>query len=171
MSDFDSRQFRDVLGHFPTGVTVVTGIDGRGRPQGITIGSFVSVSLDPPLVGFLPGKNSRSWPAMAESERFCVNILGADQADLCWRFAKEPPEGDDGAVAGKFDGVAWTAAASGAPVLEGVIGWIDCTVESVHDIGDHYFVVGRVTDLGHRAEVSDAMVFFRGKVASVAPQP
>lgn len=104
---------------------------------------------------------------MAESGTFCVNILGADQADLCWRFAKEPPEGDDGA--GKFDGIAWTAAASGAPVLDGVIGWIDCTVESVHDVGDHYFVVGRVTDLGHATEVSDAMVFFRGKVASVAP--
>lgn len=168
-ADFDSRKFRDVLGHFPTGVTVVTGIDSRGGPHGITIGSFVSVSLDPPLVGFLPGKNSRSWPAIAESGKFCVNILGADQADLCWRFAKEPAETDDGTVSGKFDGVTWTAAGGGAPVLAGVIGWIDCTVESVHDVGDHYFVVGRVMDLGHATDVNDAMVFFRGKVASVAP--
>lgn len=166
-ADFDSRQFRDVLGHFPTGVTVVTGRDRRGNPHGITIGSFVSISLDPPLVGFLPGKNSRSWPLMAESGTFCVNILGADQSELCWRFAKEPAEGDDGA-ASKFDGAPWVPAPSGAPLLSGVVGWIDCEVESVHEVGDHYFVVGRVHHLGHATDVGDAMVFFRGKVASVA---
>ena len=168
MSDaFDSRRFRDVLGHFPTGVTVVTGVDASGVPHGITIGSFVSVSLDPPLVGFLPGKNSRSWPQIAESGRFCVNILGAAQDEICWRFAKEPPEGS--AAAGKFEGVAWHSSPGGSPLLDGVIGWIDCAVESVHDVGDHWFIVGRVDQLGHADDVADAMVFFRGKVASVAP--
>lgn len=160
----DPRRFRDVLGHFPTGVTVVTGMDADGVPHGITIGSFVSVSLDPPLVGFLPGRSSRSWPAIAQSSAFCVNILGAGQEELCWRFAKEPATGDDT----KFAGVEWTKSPSGSPILPGVIGWIDCTVESVSEAGDHWFVMGRVVDLFHDQEVTDAMVFFRGKVTSIA---
>jgi flavin reductase (DIM6/NTAB) family NADH-FMN oxidoreductase RutF len=155
------------MGHLPTGVTVVTGLDGSGQPQGITIGSFVSVSLDPPLVGFLPGKNSRSWPQIAESGKFCVNILGSDQEELCWRFAKEPVEDEQGHTPNKFEGVNWEPGQGGAPILSDVIGWIDCTVDSVHDVGDHWFVVGRVTNLGHAADVANAMVFFRGKVASV----
>ena len=162
-SSIDPRHFRNVLGHFPTGVTVVTGLDSSGQPLGITIGSFVSVSLDPPLVGFLPGTSSRSWPLIAGSGSFCVNILGAGQDELCWRFAKEPAEGE----AGKFSGVEWTAAGSGSPILPGVIGWIDCDIDAVHDAGDHFFVVGRVRDMSHAADVADAMVFFRGKVASV----
>ena len=89
MASFDSSRFRQVLGHVPTSVVVVTGITPSGDPSGLTIGSFTSVSLDPPLVGFLPGFNSKSWPEIAASGSFCVNILGADQADICWRFAKE----------------------------------------------------------------------------------
>ena len=159
---FDSRRFRDVLGHLPTGVTVVTGVDKSGRPQGITIGSFVSVSLEPPLVGFLPTTSSRSWQAIAESGSFCVNILGADQADLCWRFAKEPAEGES-----RFEGIAYTPAGTGSPILPGVVGWIDCAIERVVEAGDHVFVVGAVHMLAHRPDVDDAMVFFRGKVAGV----
>ena len=169
MSDatIDPRHFRNVLGHFPTGVTVVTGLDGSGRPHGITLGSFVSVSLDPPLVGFLPGRNSRRWPLIAESKAFCVNILAAGQDELCWRFAKEPAEGEDT----RYSGVEWTKAPSGSPILPGVIGWIDCRVESVSDAGDHVFVVGRVHEMHHADDVDDAMVFFRGKVARVAMPP
>ena len=169
MSDapIDPRHFRNVLGHFPTGVTVVTGLDGAGRPLGITIGSFVSVSLDPPLVGFLPGRSSRSWPLIAESGAFCVNILAAGQDELCWRFAKEPAEGEDG----RFAGISWTKAPSGSPILPDVIGWIDCRIDSVSDAGDHVFVVGRVNSMEHAAEVVNAMVFFRGKVAGVAMPP
>ncbi len=158
----DSRHFRDVLGHFPTGVTVVTGLDAGGHPHGITIGSFVSVSLDPPLVGFLPGKQSRSWPAIAEGGSFCVNILGAGQDELCWRFAKEPGDGES-----KFDGVDWTPTGSGSPILPGVIGWIDCTIETSVEAGDHLFVEGRVQAMEHADDVSNAMIFFRGKVAKI----
>ena len=161
-SSIDPRHFRNVLGHFPTGVTVVTGLDAAGRPHGITIGSFVSVSLDPPLVGFLPGKNSRSWPAIAESGSFCVNILGAGQDELCWRFAKEPAEGES-----KFDGVEWTPTPSGSPILPGVIGWIDCAVETSVEAGDHLFVEGRVHAMEHASDVDNAMIFFRGKVAKI----
>jgi flavin reductase (DIM6/NTAB) family NADH-FMN oxidoreductase RutF len=162
-SQIDPRHFRNVLGHFPTGVTVVTGLDAAGAPHGITIGSFVSVSLDPPLVGFFPGIASKSWQAIAESGSFCVNILGAGQDELCWKFAKEPAAGETS----KFAGVDWTPSLTGSPILPGIIGSIDCQVEAVHETGDHLFVIGRVHDMSHTEDVSDAMVFFRGKVASV----
>jgi flavin reductase (DIM6/NTAB) family NADH-FMN oxidoreductase RutF len=157
--DFDSARFRQVLGHFPTGVTVITGLDRLGTPTGLTIGSFTSVSLDPPLVGFLPGKSSTTWPAIAETGRFCVNVLGSHQGELCWRFAKESE--------GRFDGIDWVPAPSGLPLLPGVVAWMDCVVEHVYEMGDHWFVLGRVEDLAHADDVNDAMIFFRGKVAGI----
>ena len=166
-SPIDPRLFRDVLGHFPTGVTVVTGLDAAGDPHGITIGSFVSVSLDPPLVGFLPGTTSKSWKAIAESGSFCVNVLAAGQDEWCWKFAKELVVGE----ISKFAGVEWTKSASGSPVLPGVIAAIDCDVEVVHTAGDHLFVVGRVREMSHGDQVDNAMIFFRGKVAAVDRTP
>jgi flavin reductase (DIM6/NTAB) family NADH-FMN oxidoreductase RutF len=157
--EIDSTRFRHVLGHFPTGVTIVTADPGDG-PVGLTIGSFTSVSLDPPLVGFLPGKGSTSWPGIERAGRFCVNVLAADQAELCWRFARER---DD-----KFDGIGWSSSTrTASPVLDGVLAWIDCTIEHVVDAGDHWFVLGRVVDL-HAADRSDPMIFFRGKVGGFA---
>lgn len=96
-----------------------------------------------------------------------MNILAAGQDELCWRFAKEPAEGEDG----RFGGVDWKKAPSGSPILPGVIGWIDCRIDSVSDAGDHLFVVGRVQQMEHAENADDAMVFFRGKVASVAMPP
>lgn len=157
-SDIDPSLFRSVLGHAPTSVVVVTGRNADGVPFGITIGSFVSVSLDPPLVGFLPGLSSRSWQAIRESGRFCVNVLSASQEDLCWKFAKE---GDD-----KFSGVAHTISTLGNPVLEGCVATIDCTIEAEHEAGDHWFVVGRVDSMSHADAADNAMVFFRGKVVA-----
>jgi 3-hydroxy-9,10-secoandrosta-1,3,5(10)-triene-9,17-dione monooxygenase reductase component len=158
-SPLDPARFRQVLGHFPTGVTVVTA-DPGGQPVGLTIGSFTSVSLDPPLVGFLPTKVSSSWPVIERAGRFCVNVLAADQVELCWRFAKER---DD-----KFDGVDWApSATTGSPLLAGVLAWIDCTVEGVVDAGDHWFVLGRVVDLD-AVDRMDPMIFYRGKVGGFA---
>jgi hypothetical protein len=159
VSNFDSARFRQVLGHFPTGVTVVTGLTASGEPSGLTIGSFCSVSLEPPLVGFLPGVTSRSWADIRPNGSFCVNILGADQADLCWRFAKESE--------GRFEGIDWSSAPSGSPILPGAIGWIDCTIEQTIEMGDHWFVLGAVRALHCAEDVTDAMTFFRGKVAGV----
>lgn len=157
--EFDSAYFRSVLGHVPTSVVVVTGLNSVGQPFGITIGSFTSVSLDPPLVGFFPGTSSRSWAAIRESGRFCVNVLAGSQDELCWAFAKE---GDD-----KFANIDWTPSAGGSPVLPGVIASIDCAIESETDAGDHVFVLGRVEALDHVDDATDAMIFFRGKVNSV----
>ena len=92
LSDFDSAHFRAVLGHFPTGVTIVTGL-ADGQPIGFTVGSFMSISLDPPLVGFLAMHDSETWTAMAQTPGFCVNVLCNTQAALCWRFVPPvPPE-------------------------------------------------------------------------------
>lgn len=159
-TDINPALFRSVLGHAPTSVVVVTGCDASGVPFGITIGSFVSVSLDPPLVGFLPGTSSRSWNAISESGHFCVNILSGSQEELCWKFAKE---GDD-----KFEGITWEKSTHGNPVLAGVVGVIECTIQSQQEVGDHFFVVGRVIEMSHAENVQNAMVFFRGKVVSAA---
>jgi flavin reductase (DIM6/NTAB) family NADH-FMN oxidoreductase RutF/DNA-binding IclR family transcriptional regulator len=150
---FDSRRFRETLGHFPTGVVLVTAFDEDGRPIGMVVGSFTSVSLDPPLVAFLPAKGSGRYSRLRSSNRFCVNVLSADQEQLCRRFATK---GD-----AAFDGVEWTASPSGAPVLEGSVAWIDCTVESVQEVGDHYLVLGSVDDMEVVNPVAP-LLFFQG---------
>jgi 3-hydroxy-9,10-secoandrosta-1,3,5(10)-triene-9,17-dione monooxygenase reductase component len=156
VADIDSARFRKVLGHFPTGVTVVTGL-ADGGPAGLTIGSFTSVSLDPPLVGFLAGKDSDSWPGIQPSGAFCVNVLGAEQAELCWRFAKV---GGD-----KFDGVGWHPTPSGSPILAGAIAWIDCSIDGVYEMGDHWFILGRVVALDHVEDYEvHPLLFFRGSL-------
>jgi len=149
---FDEGRFRQVLGHFTTGVTVVTAA-GPDGPVGLAVGSFASVSLDPALVAFFPDKGSSSWPQIEASGHFCVNVLAEAQEDVCRRFASK---GDD-----KFRGLGWHSAGSGAPILEGILAWIDCNIEAVTEAGDHYFVLGRVRDL---AVVHDGapLLFFRG---------
>ncbi|GAA3396246.1 flavin reductase family protein [Cryptosporangium minutisporangium] len=152
--------YRQVLGHFATGVVIVTAATVPG-PVGLSINSFTAVSLEPPLVGFFPAVTSRSWPAIEQVGAFCVNMLGVDQEPLAHRFA--------GAVADRFAGVGWRPAPmSTAPVLDGVIAWIDCALESVSPAGDHLFVTGRVTAAGLRAE-NDPLVFAHGRYRRLAP--
>lgn len=158
---FDSRHFRSVLGHFPTGVTIVTGLH-EGRPAGFTIGSFTSISLDPPLVGFFPMVSSETWIAIAPYGNFCVNVLRDSQSDLCWRFAKT------GIDDGRFDDVAWTSSPTGCPVIDGVGAWIDCRVNRVIELGDHYLVVGEVVALDHQQEPPVPLVFYRGALGGFA---
>ncbi|TSA54786.1 MAG: flavin reductase [Actinobacteria bacterium] len=163
-ANFDGGRFRQVLGYLPTGVVIVTGVDAQGEPSGITIGSFVSVSLDPPLVGFFVGVSSRSWPAIEQGNSFCANVLSDQQTELCWKFAKDPIEGS----ASRFDGITWEKSPNGLPMLEDSIAQIDCTIESTTPAGDHVFVLGRVTTLHTPNEANDAMIFYKGKVGGVA---
>ena len=160
MASFDSAEFRRVLGHFPTGVTVVAGVE-NGTPAGLAIGSFGSVSLDPPLVMFCPGKSSASWPAIERSGSFCVNVLGDDQAAVSSLFAGTDPD--------KFADVTWSARATGSPVIDGCLAWIDCTIETAHEAGDHWIVVGRGADLGVGRPEAVPLVFFKGGYAGVTP--
>ena len=149
---FDSARFRQVLGHFPTGVCVVAAFHEE-RPVGMAIGSFFSISLDPPLVGFCAGKGSSTWPKLREAGRFCVSILGEDQEEVSRRFASKEAD--------KFAGLGWDRSPLGSPRLGGALGWIDCETEALHDAGDHEIVVGAVHDLGVAAEGAP-LVFFRG---------
>jgi flavin reductase (DIM6/NTAB) family NADH-FMN oxidoreductase RutF/DNA-binding IclR family transcriptional regulator len=157
---FDSRRFRDVLGHFPTGVAIITAIDADGRPAGFAVGSFTSVSLDPPLVAFLPARSSTTFPKVRESASFCVNVLGSDQEDVCRLFATTGAD--------KFAALGWSAAPSGVPVLDGASAWLDCTIETIHEAGDHLIVVGRVHALGV-VHPDPPLVFFRGGYGRFAP--
>jgi flavin reductase (DIM6/NTAB) family NADH-FMN oxidoreductase RutF len=164
---FDAKQFRSVLGHFPTGVTIVSGI-AEGAPFGFTIGSFTSVSLDPPMVGFLPMISSDTWAAISPSGSFCVNVLSREQADLCWRFAKTGNEHE------RFDGVAWHAGPTGSPIIDRAVAWIDCETEAVYEMGDHLFVLGRVValeaDADHDGDGPHPLLFFKGTLGGFAAE-
>jgi flavin reductase (DIM6/NTAB) family NADH-FMN oxidoreductase RutF/DNA-binding IclR family transcriptional regulator len=151
--DFDAARFRQVLGHYPTGVTVVTAAGVDGTPVGMAVGSFTSVSLDPPLVAFFPEKTSSTFPKIRASGSFCVNVLSAHQEGACRAFAMRGHE--------RFKDVRWRAAASGSPILEGVVAWIDCDIETIEDLGDHHLVVGRVRAL-HIENPALPLMFFRG---------
>lgn len=162
MSDgpaIDSSKFRTVLGHFPTGVTVISADTEQGR-VGLAVGSFFSLSLDPPLIGFSVGANSSSWPKIRSAGRFCVNVLGDHQEDICRVFAGKS---DD-----KFAGIGFDAAPySGAPRIHDVVAWIDCELAEVLPGGDHDIVVGRVHDLAVGDDHHRPLIFFRGGYANV----
>jgi 3-hydroxy-9,10-secoandrosta-1,3,5(10)-triene-9,17-dione monooxygenase reductase component len=146
----DPERFKEAMGRFTTGVTVVTGME-EGRPVGFTCQSFVSLSVDPPFVAVAPARTSTSWPRIARAGAFCVNVLADHQEELGRTFAVS---GGD-----KFGGVNWRAAPiTGSPVLEGSLSWVDCEVELVHDAGDHELIIGRVLDLG-TAEGSPLLFF------------
>lgn len=157
----DDRTMRDVLGHFVSGIVVVTGLTDQG-PTGFTCQSFFSLSIDPPLITFSPSRRSRTWPRLREAGRFCVNVLAADHAPLSQAFARS---GSD-----KFDGVSWSPAPSGSPVLDDVSAWIDCSFEDEHDGGDHVLVIGRVTALGARPDRLP-LLYYRGGYRVTAPLP
>ncbi|MEU6991480.1 flavin reductase family protein [Streptomyces sp. NPDC046465] len=157
----DRGEFRRVLGNFATGVTVITAPptegegDGAG-PAGFACQSFASLSLDPPLVSFMVARTSTTWPRIARAGVFCVNVLGADQGELCRGFAVSGAD--------KFAGVVFDAApVSGSPRLAGAPAWVDCTIQAVHTGGDHLIVVGRVDALGTADGDADPLLFHRGK--------
>ncbi|MFH8838702.1 flavin reductase family protein [Streptomyces sp. NPDC017868] len=150
----DPGEFRRVLGHFASGVTIMTALDADG-PTGFACQSFASLSLDPPLVAFMVARTSTTWPRIAAAGTFCVNVLGADQGALCRSFAVSGAD--------KFTGVDWSPApATGSPRLAGAPAWIDCTITAVHTGGDHLIVVGRVEHLGAEEE-SEPLLFYRGR--------
>ncbi|MFE9256740.1 flavin reductase family protein [Streptomyces sp. NPDC006879] len=158
-----AEEFRSVLGNFASGVTVITapGAEGAGGPAGFACQSFASLSLDPPLVTFMVGRGSTSWPRIARAGVFCVNVLSADQGQLCRTFAVSGAD--------KFAGVAYEPApVTGSPQLAAVQAWIDCRIHAVHTGGDHLIVVGHVLALG-ATEGSSPLLFHRGGFGRLAP--
>ncbi len=158
-TDVDAAGFRQVLGHFCTGVTVITGTKD-GRPAGFACQAFAALSLDPPLVLFCPARSSATWPTIARAGYFCANVLAARQQEIARRFGVP---GTD-----KFAGVSWSPSPSGAPVLAGALAWVECAVQAVHEAGDHYVVTGRVTALGP-CEADRPLLFYRGRYTATDP--
>jgi 3-hydroxy-9,10-secoandrosta-1,3,5(10)-triene-9,17-dione monooxygenase reductase component len=146
-----ATELRRVMGHFASGVVIVSGIDRLG-PVGLTCQSFFSLSLDPPLIALAPSHASTSWPRIAATGSFAVSILSSAQEAVCRSFAIS---GID-----KFDGVRWRAAHTGSPIIEGALAWVDCRIEAVHEAGDHYLVVARVLHAGHVN--GHPLLFYRG---------
>jgi flavin reductase (DIM6/NTAB) family NADH-FMN oxidoreductase RutF len=152
--------FRAVLSQYATGVAAVTAVPADGVPAAMIVGSFTSVSLDPPLVGFFPAKSSTSWPRIQEAERFCVNVLGEHQEAVCKVLSSKAPD--------KLAALSWRPGPSGAPILSGAVAWIDCEIERVDEAGDHYFVLGRVRELDVQA-LGLPLLFFRGGYGHFRP--
>ncbi len=148
---------RTVLGHFLSGVTVVTSTAADGEPLGFTCQSFSSLSLEPPLIAIFPARTSSTWPRIRETGRFCVNVLSQGQAELSGRFAGH---GD------RFAGVSWSPSPLGSPMLADVVAWIDCTLWREYDGGDHTIVAGHVEHLGAVSEIAP-LAFHRGGYAQL----
>ena len=157
----DPMKFREVLGHYPTGVALITGIADDGAAIGMVVGTFTSVSLDPPLVAFLPTKSSHSFERLRTAAGFTVNILAHDQEDLCRQLARPATD--------KFAGLAWTPSSTGAPILDGVVASIDCTFHSILDGGDHHIVLGSVQELEVHRPVAP-LIFFQGGYGGFTPR-
>jgi flavin reductase (DIM6/NTAB) family NADH-FMN oxidoreductase RutF len=150
LSGLDQARFREVLGHFASGVTIVTANE-EGEPVGFSCQSFAALSLDPPMVILAPAKSSTSWPRIAAAGAFCVNILSDAQADVCRAFA----------VSGgnKFEGVEWTPGVTGSPVIIGSLAVVECELGAIYEGGDHELVTGLVVamDIGE----GSPLLFYR----------
>ena len=145
----DQAHYRQVMGHFPTGVVIVA----SPGPTGTAIGSFLSLSIDPPLVAFTAQKTSSTWPRIREAGVFCVSVLADDQEAVCRAFAQSGAD--------KFAGVGWTPMPSGSPRINDCTAWMDCEIDAVYEGGDHDICVGRVLEMGIDREAKP-LLFFRG---------
>ena len=157
----EPAMLRDVLGHFASGVVVVTAA-GPDGPLGFTCQSFTSLSLDPALVSFAPSRTSSTWPRIRDVGAFCVNVLAADQQHLSAGFARSGVD--------KFAGVGWQPGPHDAPVLDGACAWIGCTLWREYDGGDHTIAVGRVLDLG-ADPARLPLLYYRGRYGVTSGPP
>ncbi|MDR2857562.1 MAG: flavin reductase family protein [Novosphingobium sp.] len=158
-SSIDPTLFRQVLASYPTGVSVITALGPDDKPVGMVVGTFTSVSLDPPLVGFLPDKKSSSWPQIEAAGRFCVNVLASDQQEICRRVSAKGPD--------KFAGVGYDLSRHNLPVIAGAIARIECALHAVVEAGDHWIVLGHVLGLEVTRD-DDPMLFHRGRYGGFA---
>jgi 3-hydroxy-9,10-secoandrosta-1,3,5(10)-triene-9,17-dione monooxygenase reductase component len=162
-SPVDAANYRTVLSHFPTGVAIVTGLDSARAPRGFTVGSFTSISLDPALVGFFVMLASERWQAMRSTSHFCVNVLDVSHRDISRNFAISN-------LKHRFADIDWVPAPSGAPILPGVVAWIDCSIVNILTLGDHYLVIGSVDALGLTSGEPNPLLFFRGHLGGFQHQ-
>jgi flavin reductase (DIM6/NTAB) family NADH-FMN oxidoreductase RutF len=155
---FDARTLRDALGDFATGVTVVTALGPDRQPAGVTINSFASVSLEPPLVLWSLGLQSPSLAAFESCSHYAINILAADQVEMSQRFSQVP---DD-----RFAGIEWARGAGGTPILPGCCAWFECRNEMRYPGGDHRIFVGHVEAFAREEKLP--LIFHGGRYRSLA---
>jgi 3-hydroxy-9,10-secoandrosta-1,3,5(10)-triene-9,17-dione monooxygenase reductase component len=154
----DPERFRQVLGHFCTGITIITAIHDN-EPVGFSCQAFAALSLEPPLVLFCPALSSSTWPRIAAAGHFCVNVLTTSQGHLATLFGRTNAE--------RFNGVDWVPDAAGSPIIDDVLTWISCEILDVHTIGDHYVVIGQVRELGECGP-ERPLLFYRGRYGTSA---
>ncbi len=156
--DVEPARFRQLLGRFATGVTVVTAIDAAGAPAGMTASSFTSVSLEPPLISVCIEHSADMYRTLEQADAFAVNILSADQEALSRRFAEQET--------GRFSGVGFHRTESGAIVLEGILAHLECEKFSSYPAGDHTIYLARV--IGGATEEGQPLLYYRGGYAGLA---
>ncbi len=152
---------RRAFGRFGTGVTIVTAQTAQG-PLGMTANSFSSISLDPPLIMWAPGKDSKRHDAFASAAAFCVHVLNADQLPLAEHFAVQ---GHD------FSRFGWTGGANGAPTLEGCLAVFHCDTYAVHPAGDHSLILGHVRHVALREDEATGLLFDQGRYGRFTETP
>lgn len=158
-NDITPAIYRQILGKLPTGVTAITGINDDDEKLGLVVGTFQSLSLDPPLVMFCVDKSSSSWPKLRKLQKFTANILSDDQIAICKSLSRKGPQ--------KFEGLPCTPGPLGTPHLEGATAYIDCHVTAEVVVGDHYMVVGAVTNMSEGT--GNALLFRGGKFGQYQP--
>lgn len=151
----DALEMRRAMGQFASGITIVTGTDTDGQPLGFACQSFSSLSLDPALILICVDERSRSWPLIAETGRFTVNVLAADQSEMCNRFGSS--------TGARFEGLDWTFSDLGTPSLPDALMRVHARVHSVVAGGDHSIVIGEVAELDIVRQ-ANPLLFFRGKM-------
>jgi flavin reductase (DIM6/NTAB) family NADH-FMN oxidoreductase RutF len=158
LNEQQPRLYRTALGRFATGVTIVTALDGRSNPVGLTVSSFNSVSLDPPLVGWNLGRKSSALKDFEQAGHFVVHVLSEDQAVLCTQFT--------GARERRFDKLDWSSGLGGAPLIAGALAVFECSTHARHDGGDHLIILGRVERFTQRE--GRPLVYFQGRYGAAA---
>ncbi|HZQ60399.1 MAG TPA: flavin reductase family protein [Casimicrobiaceae bacterium] len=161
IAELDSRRFRDALGRFATGVTIITTVSAEGQPVGLTANSFNSVSLTPPLILWSLNRRSKSLAAFEKSTHYAVNVLCAEQIALAGRFASP--------VEDRFEGVEWRRGKAGMPLFDGCVAWFECSSLSKHEGGDHVIFLGQVEDFGHGDHLP--LLYSAGNYSVPAPHP
>jgi flavin reductase (DIM6/NTAB) family NADH-FMN oxidoreductase RutF len=162
-TSLDSRVFRAALGHYASGLTVISGIDGRG-PIGFTCQSFFSVSMEPSLVSFSVMVSSTTYPRIRATGAFAVNVLSRHQKGIAKQFARARTD--------KWAGIDWVTTQAGNPVIAHTLMWLDCDIWAEYPVGDHFIVVGKVNEIcqpeWHR---DDPLLFFRGEYRELLDLP
>jgi flavin reductase (DIM6/NTAB) family NADH-FMN oxidoreductase RutF len=156
----DPRSYRDALGRFATGVALITAVPD-GKPAGLIVNSLASASLEPPLVSFSPARSSLTWSRMRRTGRFGVNLLSQQHQQFAKRAT--PPGAD------RFAGLDWEPGRGGSPLLTDALAALECEIVAEHPTGDHWIVVGRVSDL-RISPSREPLVFFAGAFASLQPR-